>query len=366
MPVLNTEALIEDRVQAIKHYHQKVGTEKAELDLSGGIDSADMCGLLAKALGPKNVICVYSGINSDPASLERATAVADTFGVIFVHIDLTKLYGDLIFTMAERYVAGHTRNVRDPWFGGPGLQGTGKRVREELNRRIHDDPTILGSIRSCIRAPIGRGFNRFFGGGIRHGTGNECEDRWLRFYQKGGDGEVDTNPIAMLSKGEVYQLAVALGVPKEIIDAKPSPDLWGEGEEGHNDEAELLTWAGAPFTYSRVNPDTGEYIQVGTIERVSRFCDTTPGSWLFADQPPHSDDMMPGVIAKAVASPLFAGISADTVGVLLKAARRVERMTRHKWNPNCPSLGTRAELLGADILTNTLPVIDAGDREDSK
>ena len=41
------------------------------------------------------------------------------------------------------------------------------------------------------------------GNGLRHGTGNECEDRWLRFYQKGGDGEVDSNPIAMLSKGGI-------------------------------------------------------------------------------------------------------------------------------------------------------------------
>ena len=78
----------------------------------------------------------------------------------------------------------------------------------ELDTRVAKDPTILGSIRSCIRAPIGRGFNRMTGGGIRHGTGNECEDRFLRFYQKGGDGEVDTNPIAMLSKGEVYQVAL--------------------------------------------------------------------------------------------------------------------------------------------------------------
>ena len=69
------------------------------------------------------------------------------------------------------------------------------------------------------------------GGGIRHGTGNECEDRFLRFYQKGGDGEVDTNPIAMLSKGEVFQLARGLGVPQRVLQALPSPDLWGVGEQ---------------------------------------------------------------------------------------------------------------------------------------
>ena len=355
MPVLKPQGLIENRVTVIRELHESIGNMKAELDLSGGVDSAVMCGLLAKALGPENVICVYSGINSDPSSLERATEVADTFRVVFVHIDLTKLYGDLIFTMAEQYVAGHTRNVRDPWFGGPGLRGTGERVREDLDRRLHDDPTILGSIRSCIRAPIGRGFNRFFGGGIRHGTGNECEDRWLRFYQKGGDGEVDTNPIAMLSKGEVYQLAVALGVPTSVIDATPSPDLWGNGEEAHSDEDELLAWLGVPLTYSQVNPETGGYIYIGTIERVSRYIDGSPwGDFIFRGGDTYVDD----IIKDAVDHPAFESVDKCTVRDLLKVARHVEKITRHKNNPNIPSLGSRKELLEAGILTDNLPRID--------
>src|SRR5690606_15604020 len=138
-----------------------------------------------------------------------------------------------------------------------------------LDARIVKDPTILGSIRSCLRAPVGRGFNRMTGSGIRHGTGNECEDRWLRFYQKGGDGEVDTNPIAMLAKGEVYQLGRALEVPRSIIDALPSPDLHGVGDT-HNDEDEIRAMSGVDWTYSRIDWDTGAYVRVGTIELLSR------------------------------------------------------------------------------------------------
>jgi NH3-dependent NAD+ synthetase len=111
--------------------------------------------------------------------------------------------------------------------------------RKEIQDRMKGDPTIMGSIRSTLRAPWGRAANRLSGGGIRHGTGNEDEDRVLRFYQKGGDGEVDSNPISMLSKGEVFQLGIALGVPRSILSARPSPDLWGVGEE-HNDEEDSV------------------------------------------------------------------------------------------------------------------------------
>ena len=37
---------------------------------------------------------------------------------------------------------------------------------------------------------------------------------------------------------------------------------------------------------------------------------------------------------------------------LLRGARKAERATRHKLNPNCPQLGSRKELLDAGILTD--------------
>jgi NH3-dependent NAD+ synthetase len=299
-----------------------------------------VCGLLAKALGPTKVICVYTGINSSQESLDRARLVTKTFGVRLAVMDLSDLFKTLTDRMLSAYLQAHDDG------------GVSVGLTKEVLARIDNDPTVLGSIRSCIRAPIGRGFNRLHGGGIRHGTGNECEDRWLRFYQKGGDGEVDCNALAMLSKGEVYQLGVALGVPREIIDALPTPDLWGKGEE-HNDEAELLTWAGAPFTYSRVDPKTGEYTKVGTIERVSRFADDWPGLFHVAN--------MDLLVHESGEHPAMAPLPPQLRKDLLVAARRVERMTRHKWNPNCPSLGGRDELVAAEILSNQLPDQESGE-----
>jgi NAD+ synthase len=329
MPVLDPQALIEERVTAIRRFHEHVRSDRAELDLSGGVDSATLLGLLARALGPDKITTVYSSIHSSTGSRDRARETAAAFGVPLVELDLTALFDDLITSMREA------------------LERAGYSLAE-IDARIAREPTVLGSIRSCIRAPIGRGFNRMTGGGIRHGTGNECEDRWLRFFQKGGDGEVDTNPIAMLSKGETYQLARALAVPRSVIEALPSPDLHGVGEQ-HNDEDEIRAMSGVDWTYSRIDWETGQYTRVGTIEMLSRFADNHPE--LFADRALAEHDLQR--LAKA-AEPLFQR-SIAVVTTFLESARALEKMTRHKANPNCPALGERSHLVEHGLLSNELP-----------
>lgn len=330
MPVLNPTALINNRCEAIQRYHAEAGVARAELDVSGGIDSAVMLLLLAETLGPENVTAVYSSINSSEASRRRARLVAEAAGVKLVELDLTDIY-DAIALEAMRAceAAGYDTDA--------------------IVTRMDDDGAVAGSLRSCLRAPVGRYLNRMTGGGIRHGTGNECEDRWLRFYQKGGDGEVDTNPIAMLSKGEVYQLAVALKVPSEIIEALPTPDLWGVGEK-HNDEEELTKLSGGvEWTYSRVNPETGEYTRVGTIERMSRCLGYAHGNSLTVEE-----ELFSGTDASKLS------LEASKFGLTvahLASAQKWERITRHKMNPNCPSLGGRKQLLDAGIITDELPAL---------
>lgn len=66
------------------------------------------------------------------------------------------------------------------------------------------------------------------------GTGNLSE-RTVGYFTKWGDGACDLNPLANLTKREVYILAKYLQVPKCIINKKPSAELW----EGQSDEEEL-------------------------------------------------------------------------------------------------------------------------------
>jgi NAD+ synthetase len=335
MPALNINALIDNRCEAIRQYHESAGLQRAELDVSGGIDSAVMLMLLAKALGPENITAVYSSIHSSDVSRSRAQAVAKAAGVSLCEVEATKAYDELVLAAIQSMLEAGVNS-------------------QELQARIDADPTIKGSLRSCIRAPLGRFMNRMTGGGIRHGTGNEDEDRWLRFYQKGGDGEVDTNPLAMLSKGEVYQMAVALGVPEEIITCMPTPDLWGTGD-AHNDEEELSKLSGCEWTYSRVDPKTGEYVRVGTIERMSRFLDIKENPErhrkLFGSVETWGpeDELLDRYVEAAAAF----GLTREH----LASARKWEQSTRHKLNPNCPSLGRRQDLIYDGLITDELPEV---------
>ena len=71
------------------------------------------------------------------------------------------------------------------------------------------------------------------------GTSNLSE-RTVGYFTKWGDGVSDLNPLAKLTKQEVYTLARYLEVPDCIIEKKPSAGLWN----GQTDEAELgMTYA---------------------------------------------------------------------------------------------------------------------------
>jgi len=78
------------------------------------------------------------------------------------------------------------------------------------------------------------------------GTGNKVEDFGVGFYTKYGDGGVDVSPIADLMKSEVYELAEHLNVIPEILSARPTDGLWGDGR---SDEDQIgatydeLEWA---------------------------------------------------------------------------------------------------------------------------
>ena len=125
----------------------------------------------------------------------------------------------------------------------------------------------------------------------------------------------------------------------------------------HTDEDEIaaylgMTECGHSF-YSYVDPETGMYQCIGLIERVARFNDQPEGAQLF------NDDLGPTelerLLEQAERAKAFQGVDPQTTRTILTKARHTERLTRHKFNPNCPTLGERTALLHRQILTDTLP-----------
>ena len=256
MPVLNPEAVISALVDGLRDHMKEACVDHLTVAVSGGVDSALSLCLAARAAGPGNVVAVYIDIDSSADSRRRARLVAEVCGVTLIEVSATKEFSRM--AMMLRHDIGSFTDQDNAM----------TEAREQV------DLTILGSLRSTFRTPIIDYMNRVCGkgAGLIVGTGNECEDRVFRYYNKRGDGAVDCNPAANLSKGEVRQVALAIGVPLEVVLATPTADLWGCGDT-QSDEVELTQSSGGlSWTYSTID-ESGNYTGLGTIELISRLDD---------------------------------------------------------------------------------------------
>jgi NAD+ synthase (glutamine-hydrolysing) len=73
------------------------------------------------------------------------------------------------------------------------------------------------------------------------GTNNKDEGAYLGYFGKASDGMVDLQMISDIHKSEVYLLANDMNIPKEIINAVPSGDMY----DARTDEQVF----GAPYDF---------------------------------------------------------------------------------------------------------------------
>ncbi len=174
------------------------GFSRAVIGLSGGVDSALVGWLAAAALGPENVRGVMLPYrSSSPDSLSDAKSVVGILGINHEIVDISP--------MVDAYLqsAGELPNVRK------GNIMARQRMIVLYDCSMRDNALVLG-------------------------TSNKTEIL-LGYGTQFGDLACAINPIGDLYKTQVWQLAEAVGVPKAIVEKKPTADLWA----GQTDEAEL-------------------------------------------------------------------------------------------------------------------------------
>lgn len=192
-------ALVEDMLQAfIRNEISKFGFRSVALGLSGGIDSAVVCKLAARALGPDNVLAVVMPYRtSSPESIRHARMMVEKTGVRSEEVEISGVVDAFFRTVPD---AGRLRM-------GNVMARTRMLYLYDVSAR--DGHLVVG-------------------------TSNKTE-LLLGYGTLFGDMASAVNPIGDLYKTQIWGLARHLRLPEEIVEKTPSADLW----EGQSDEADL-------------------------------------------------------------------------------------------------------------------------------
>ena len=176
----------------------KAGFERVILGLSGGLDSATVCGLCARALKPERVIAVNMPYRAtSPESVADAQRAAAWAGAEILTVEITP--------QVDAYFAR---------FPDADARRRGNKMARERMAVLYD----LSAAREALVV----------------GASNKTE--WLLgYFTLWGDMAAGIWPLATLYKTQVRQLAAHLGVPEAIRGKPPSAELW----EGQTDEEEL-------------------------------------------------------------------------------------------------------------------------------
>lgn len=195
---IDTEVVTDLLVGFVHDEVTKVGFDRVVVGLSGGVDSALTAAIAVRALGGDRVIPVLMPYrSSSPASEGDARRVCEALGMSPVLSDISPQI-DAYFE--ARPDADRSRRGN-------------KMARERM--------TILYDLSFAENALV-------------VGTSNKTE-LLLGYGTVFGDMASALNPIGDLYKSQVWALATAMGLPKEVVSKVPSADLW----EGQSDEAEL-------------------------------------------------------------------------------------------------------------------------------
>jgi len=227
--------------QTLERYKRK----GVVVGISGGVDSALVTALCARALGADKVLgLILPEKESSPVSEPYAREHADALGVKVERVDLTPILSVLGVYERKNEVIKKLCPDYDPCrdktkislpanlLHQPGLNvfsltvqkpdGTERRCRlgADDSRRIVAAQNMKQRSRMIQLYYHAERLHHIVGG-----TTNRSESE-QGFFVKHGDGGVDIEPLAHLYKTQIYQLARHLGVTENILNRKPSPDTW--------------------------------------------------------------------------------------------------------------------------------------------
>lgn len=199
LPSINPKKEKTRIVRFIKQTLQKESFQNVVIGVSGGIDSTTSLYLLKKAMPAKNI-----------------------FPIHLYYFNLNLEFEENVYCLSIKSVVDKFAKV----LGVKPLKD---------NIRLGN---IMARVRMIFLYDLAKKHNA-----LVCGTENRSEYH-LGYFTRFGDEASDIEPIQHLYKTHVYQLATSLGVPKTVINKKPTAGLWTE----QTDEGEF------GFSYKEADP----------------------------------------------------------------------------------------------------------------
>lgn len=277
--------------------------------VSGGIDSAVVAALSARALGAERVLALFMPeTDSASESLDLGRAVAERFGIPSRVVNLRETLEAMgCYRERDEAIRSVVPEFGSGWKSKIVLPAIGDRQRLNVFSLVVQSPdgaqrrerlplqAYLAIVASTNLKQRTRKLTEYFWAEKLNyavaGTPNRLEyDQG--FFVKGGDGAADLKPIAHLYKTQVYAMARALGVPEAICSRRPTTDTYSlpQGQDefyfalpyepmdlclyGHNhgiSPAEVATAAG--LTEAQVE---SAYADIESKRRTTRFLHLPP------------------------------------------------------------------------------------------
>lgn len=202
LPQIEAPTAIEVITGFIRSQLEQTGFRRLVVGLSGGVDSATVAFLAARAIGPDNLLAVRMPYRSSSAASEAdAMRVVAALGCATELVEITPMV--------------------DPMLA---LIGGDDQAALKVRRG-----NVMARQRMIVLYDRSAAFDALVAG-----TSNKTE-ALLGYGTLHGDMAAAIAPIGDLYKSQLRAVAMALGVPEEILAKAPSADLW----PGQTDEDEL-------------------------------------------------------------------------------------------------------------------------------
>jgi NAD+ synthase len=206
LPAIEPAQTVEVIIGFIRAQMAQTGFERLVVGLSGGVDSATVAFLAARAVGADNLLAVRMPYRASSEDSETdALRVVDALGCRTERVEITPMVDPMLELISDgdTPIPSDTLNVRS------GNVMARQRMIVLYDRSVAFDALVAG-------------------------TSNKTE-ALLGYGTLHGDMAAAIQPIGDLYKSQLRGVARELGVPEEILAKPPSADLW----PGQTDEGEL-------------------------------------------------------------------------------------------------------------------------------